>query len=442
MGGKTCNNCGATLTDGSAFCAACGASVLEQPARESPPDAQQGAYPASSPPGLQQPPSQTFQATPPSGRPGWWKRRPGLQKAGIIFGAVVVIAVVAVVALAAVGAGSSDKTKTYTDATYGYSFAYPSSWKLKAGATPDVTAGAASVGGMGVFNPKGAVAGNKAVDLMMVSVYKLNAVVDDSIMPQAKSEVESIIASMQSQDSSLKVVKALAETTAAGMKGYVVTLSTIQDGAAVMSTLYFLFSGDMEYQLGSQASTETWTADQPIFDAMIASFKAPLATPTTTGAATSTTTTAGTSTTAAASTTSSSSATTSSTASVEEVQQYLTAIGSWGAAFNNAPDTSFLKITDPNAATAAVIKQADDASAFIHKVESQLLAIKPPAQLAALHTKVVSAFQAEVTAMDDFISALKSKDAAKMKSAHDMGVQQRDSLTSLVDQLMAAVGGQ
>jgi hypothetical protein len=182
----------------------------------------------------------------------------------------------------------------------------------------------------------------------------------------------------------------------------------------------------MEYLLAPQASTETWTADQPVFDAMIASFKGPLATATT----------------AAASTTSSSSATTPSTASAAEVQQYLTAIGAWGTAFDNAPDTSFLKITDPTAATAADLKQADDASTFIHKVQDQLLAIKPPAQLTALHNATVSAFQAEVTTMDEFISALKAKDAAKMKSAHDTLAQQGSDLTTLVNRLMAAAGGQ
>jgi hypothetical protein len=141
-------------------------------------------------------------------------------------------------------------------------------------------------------------------------------------------------------------------------------------------------------------------------------------------------------------TTSSSGVTASSTDSAAELLQYLTAIGAWGTAFANAPDTSFLKITDPTAATAADITQADDASTFIHKVQDQLLAIKPPAQLAALHNKVVSAFQAEVTTMDEFISALKSKDAAKMKSVHDTLAQQGSDLTTLVNQLMAAAGGQ
>ena len=74
---RACSDCGATLAEGSAFCGSCGAPVLERSVRESPAAAPQGASPASSPPGLQQPSSQTFRATPPSGQPGWWKRRSG-----------------------------------------------------------------------------------------------------------------------------------------------------------------------------------------------------------------------------------------------------------------------------------------------------------------------------------------------------------------------------
>jgi hypothetical protein len=55
---------------------------------------------------------------------------------------------------------------------------------------------------------------------------------------------------------------------------------------------------------------------------------------------------------------------------------------------------------------------------------------------------VVSAFQAEVKTMDEFISALESKDATKMKSAHDALVKQADDLTALLNQVMAAAGGQ
>jgi len=170
------------------------------------------------------------------------------------------------------GAGTAD-TKTYTDADYGYSFEYPASWKIQEETTVDVSAGGTSTGGVGVFDPKGAKAGDTYIDLMLVSVYKLNVTVDDSVFPQLKSEIESVLGSLEGQSADMKVTKPLAETTAAGMKGYNVTYSFTKDGVPCTSTLYFLFDGNMEYQLTTQASNENWAADQPIFDAMIASFK-------------------------------------------------------------------------------------------------------------------------------------------------------------------------
>lgn len=164
-------------------------------------------------------------------------------------------------------------TKTYTDADYGYSFEYPESWKIQEETSVDVSAGGTSTGGVGVFNPTGAKAGDTYIDLMLVSVYKLNVTVDDSLLPQLKSEIASVLKSLESQGTGMRVEKPLAETAAAGMKGYNVTYSFTKDGVPCTSTLYFLFDGNMEYQLTTQASNENWAADQPIFDTMIASFK-------------------------------------------------------------------------------------------------------------------------------------------------------------------------
>lgn len=165
------------------------------------------------------------------------------------------------------------ETKTYTDPDYGYSFEYPESWKIEDSATSDVTAGGAATGTVGVYDPDGTVVDKTYLDLMMVSVYKLNGVVDDSVIPQLKGEIESVLASLESQDSTMKVEEALTETTAAGMKGYKVTYSFTKADTPTTSTLYFLFKGDLEYQLTTQASAANWEADQPIFDAMIASFR-------------------------------------------------------------------------------------------------------------------------------------------------------------------------
>ena len=170
-------------------------------------------------------------------------------------------------------AGSAD-TKTYKDADYGYSFEYPASWEVQAGTSSDVTAGGTSAGGVGVFNPQGAKTGSTYIDLMLVSVYKLNTTINDSNLAQVKSEIETVLKSLESQATDMKREKPLTQTTAAGMKGYIVTYSFTKEGAPCTSTLYFLFAGNIEYQLTTQASNDNWAADQPIFDAMIAGFKA------------------------------------------------------------------------------------------------------------------------------------------------------------------------
>ncbi len=123
-----------------------------------------------------------------------------------------------------------------------------------------------------------------------------------------------------------------------------------------------------------------------------------------------------------------------------ELQVYLDAMGSFAQAFATGPDTSFLNITDPSTATAADSQQADAASAFAHKLQDQLLAIQAPAVVAALHNEFVSFFQAEVKSMDDFIAALKAKDAARMKTAHDALAQQVENIGPVLTQLLSVPG--
>jgi hypothetical protein len=170
-------------------------------------------------------------------------------------------------------AAGPSETRTYTDPDYGYSFAYPASWQIQQQTHVDVSAGATAAGGVGVFDPAGAKVGGTYIDLMLVSLYKLALTVDDSNLTQLKSEIESVLKSLESQDSSMKVQDSLTQTTVAGMKGYQATYTFDKDGTPCTSTLYFLFDSNMEYQLSTQAATENWEADQPIFDAMLASFK-------------------------------------------------------------------------------------------------------------------------------------------------------------------------
>jgi hypothetical protein len=185
---------------------------------------------------------------------------------------LLILAAGAAFACGSEGTGGSE-VRTYTDTDYGYSFAYPKSWKLQKGSSADVTAGGASKGSVGVFNPDGAKVGDTYIDVAMVAVYELRAAIDDSMIPALRAELESVLADLQRQASDMKVEKELVETETAGMKGYTITYSFSKDGAPATSRLYFLFKGNLEYQLTVQAATANWAADQPIFDAVIASFK-------------------------------------------------------------------------------------------------------------------------------------------------------------------------
>lgn len=167
----------------------------------------------------------------------------------------------------------SNAANTYKNTAFGYSFEYPSSWQVQQQTTADVSAGGTPAGGVGVFNPQGAQVGTIYIDLMLVSVYKLNETISDSNFSRIQSEIETVLKSLESQGTDMKREKALAQITAAGMKGYDVTYSFTKNGAPCTSTLYFLFNGNMEYQLTIQASNDNWAADQPAFDAMVASFK-------------------------------------------------------------------------------------------------------------------------------------------------------------------------
>lgn len=169
--------------------------------------------------------------------------------------------------------GSSGGLKAYTDAKYHYSFQYPDGWEIEQGTSSDVSAGGSATDGVGVYNPDGAIAEDTYIDMAQVSVYELNVTVDESMMPEIKTEVESVLESLESQAGDLEILEPLAETNVNGMMGYAVSYTFDKNNAPVNSTLYFLFSGNIEYQITVQAATENWETNQPVFDALLKSFK-------------------------------------------------------------------------------------------------------------------------------------------------------------------------
>ena len=183
------------------------------------------------------------------------------------------VAVLAIALFAAVLAGCGSGEKLYTEPTYGYSFIYPSGWKVQAG-TSDVTAGGQSSGNVGVYDTSGTKVGDTYVDLAMIMVYNLSFTVDDPWSSDIETELKGVLTSLENQTSDVQVEKTLSQTTTAGLKGYTITYTFTKNGAAMRSTLYFLFDKTMEYELTEQAAVSAWDTKKPALDGIISSFKA------------------------------------------------------------------------------------------------------------------------------------------------------------------------
>jgi hypothetical protein len=195
---------------------------------------------------------------------------------------VVLVSVLLSVAVVTGACGSTATgVKTYTDADYGYSFEYPADWKLKVyEVTPETipdSGGALAWGGKvsdaGVLDHDGAVAADMYMDLAEVRAFYMGRPIDESNMSSLKSQLESTSVDWGSGVTDVKILQALTETNMGGMRGFKKTHSFVKDGVPFVTTVYILFSGPMEYMVHTQASEENWSANQPVFDAFLASFR-------------------------------------------------------------------------------------------------------------------------------------------------------------------------
>lgn len=187
----------------------------------------------------------------------------------VMIAAIAVLAAIAALSGALAGCGASDRI--YTDPTYGYSLAYPTDWEVQEGSS-DVTAGGKVAGNVGVYHTKGTKVGDTYVDLAMVMVYSLNFTVDDPWATEIQTELEGVLSSLEDQITGAQVERALSQTTMAQLKGYTITYTFTKDGTPMRSTLYFVFDGNLEYELTEQAAVSAWDATKPALDGIIASF--------------------------------------------------------------------------------------------------------------------------------------------------------------------------
>lgn len=192
----------------------------------------------------------------------------------LLLGFVLLLAAFPVVACASSdGTSNNGGVKTYTSADYGFSFEYPAGWQLKEGTTAEVSSGSAAKSSVTAYDPKGAVADDTYIDLVLASVYELNMTVDESMLPDIRAEVEGVLGDLESQAPDMQVVEALSDAKVGGIPGFSITYSFDKGGEPTTSTLYFLFNGAVEYQLALQAATKNWEANTPVFKAVVSSFK-------------------------------------------------------------------------------------------------------------------------------------------------------------------------
>jgi hypothetical protein len=176
--------------------------------------------------------------------------------------------------------GNPDSTSTtvdvltYENADYGYSFEYPADWQLAEIDVAQSSSDGNLLGAVSVGDPNGAMVDATGLDLVMLRVYQLNYAVDESMLPDILPEIESVLADLQSQDQSWKLEQALTETSVGGVPGYQTSFSFDWDAdTPAKTTSYFLFAGDIEYQLVFQAASDNWEEDQAVFNAFLASFE-------------------------------------------------------------------------------------------------------------------------------------------------------------------------
>lgn len=169
-------------------------------------------------------------------------------------------------------ASASAPVQTYTSDQYGYSFQYSAPFEVKSDTTTEAETEQGAAESTAVFDTTGSQVGGQYRDAFMVSVYPLSTTVDESNIDQAATEIEQSVLPQLQQTAKNMQFGELATTDVNGVPGYQVDATYEVESTPMSSTIYFLFDGDVEYELLVQATTENWQGLQPAFAQMVDSF--------------------------------------------------------------------------------------------------------------------------------------------------------------------------
>lgn len=190
---------------------------------------------------------------------------------GVVLGLVLGLALSLT---AGCGGGSTENTTTYTNADYGFSLEYDGELFTE---TQDTTAtgeaGSSSAFQIGFFDDGGTREGGAYRDGATIAVYQLAAPVDESSLPEFRDFIENrLMPELDTSFASGVTFTEVAEIEISGARGFVTEAAYEMDGTPFKATMYFLLSGDLEYQITLQAIDDRWSEMQPAFEQIIDTF--------------------------------------------------------------------------------------------------------------------------------------------------------------------------
>ncbi len=162
---------------------------------------------------------------------------------------------------------------TYTSDQYGFSFQYAPPFEEKSDTTWEAQSEASSADTVAVFDVEGTQVGGQYRDAFVVNTYQLNTEITDENLEQVATELEQSVIPQLEQSTDDMQISELVSTEVNGLKGYQADATFTVEGTPMTSTLYFLFDGDLEFQLLAQSATDRWSELQPTFQTMVDSFQ-------------------------------------------------------------------------------------------------------------------------------------------------------------------------
>jgi len=162
--------------------------------------------------------------------------------------------------------------ETYTSEKYGFSFQYAPPFEQKGDTSWEAESGASSADSVAVFDTDGTQVGGQYRDAFVVNVYQLNTEITDENLDAVKTELEQNVIPTLEKSSEDMTISELTPTTVGGLNGFQASATFMVEDTAMTSDLYFLFDGNIEYQLLTQSATDRWEELQPTFEQMVNSF--------------------------------------------------------------------------------------------------------------------------------------------------------------------------